>query len=127
MMDRRRDAVVVWERDKDGDRIEQIYDAPYYFYRDDPNGRYKTIFDTKVSKVESKAGREHYAKRKELNDKNIRLWESDISPEIRVLSNHYYGVPAPKLNITHLDIEVDYRTEVVDYDKMVRVRKKQAK
>jgi DNA polymerase elongation subunit (family B) len=105
--DRRRDAVIVWERDKDGDRIEQIYDAPYYFYYDDPRGKYKTIYDTPVSKIESKTGREHYTKRKDMVERNIRLWESDIAPEIRVLSNHYYGVPAPKLNVTFLDIEVD--------------------
>lgn len=110
--DHRRDAVIVWERDKDGTRIEQIYDAPYYFYYDDPKGKYQTIYDNRVSKMESKTGREHYQKRKDMEERNIRLWESDIQPEIRVLSNHYYSIPAPKLNVTFLDIEVNYDPDV---------------
>lgn len=125
MMDRKNDAVIVWERDKDGTRIEQVYDAPYYFYVDDPDGRYTTIYDTKVSKLVFKGGREFYGTRKNLHEEGeIRMWESDIPPTIRVLSNHYYGVPAPKINVTFLDIEVDYCPELVDYNEKVKIRRK---
>lgn len=112
ILDRKRDAVIVWERDKDGIRVEQIYDAPYYFYSDDPKGKYQTIYDTRVTKHTFETGREYYGKRKEYvqhgGRNETKLWESDISPEMRVLSNHYFGLAAPKLHVTHLDIEVDY-------------------
>lgn len=110
--DRRRDTVLVWERDADGVRVEQIYDAPYYFYVDDPKGKYQTIFDNRVTKLEFDNGREYYQARKTCEEEGARMWESDISPEIRVLSNHYYGIPAPKLNVTFIDIEVDYDPDV---------------
>lgn len=115
---RRTDTVIVWERDKDGDRVEQHYDAPYYFYVSDPEGKYKTIFDRKdepsrVSKLTFESGREYYTTRKAIQEEgDLKLWESDIPPEIRVLSNHYYGIPAPKLNVTFLDIEVDYDPDI---------------
>ena len=112
MMDRKRDVVVVWERDEDGVRIEQLYDAPYYFYVDDDKGKYQTIFGTRVRKVEYQTGREYYQARKDFDAKGVRMWESDISPELRILSNHYYGVPAPKLNVTLLDIEVDFDPDI---------------
>jgi DNA polymerase elongation subunit (family B) len=112
MLDRKRDAVIVWERDKDGMRVEQIYDAPYYFYTDDPKGKYQTIYDTRVTKHTFDSGREYYGKRKEYvqhgGRNDTKVWESDISPEMRVLSNHYFGVPAPKLHISFCDIENDY-------------------
>lgn len=103
--------VIVWERNEDGERIIQTYDAPYYFYYDDPNGKYKTIFDTPVSKLTFSTSREYQAAKREFAGSELKTWESDIQADIRVLSNHYYGVPAPKLNITLLDIEVDYDPE----------------
>jgi len=106
--DRRRDTVIVWERDEEGNRVELAYDAPYYFYTSDPNGKYKTIFDTRVTKHEFKKGRDFYTARKKFDEDKVQLWESDIGSDVRVLSNHYYNLPAPKLHITLLDIEVDY-------------------
>ena len=52
------DKVIVWERDSENQRIQQIYQAPYYFYVDDPEGEFKTIFDTPVSKLMFKNSRE---------------------------------------------------------------------
>lgn len=40
--------------------------------------------------------------------KDIKTYESDVSPEQKVLSANYYQVPAPKLNVTYIDIETDY-------------------
>lgn len=110
--DRDRDSVIVWERDEDGERISRFYDAPYYFYYSDDEGRYTTIYDTKVSKVVSKTGREHYSKRKAMREEGIELWESDIHPIMRTLANQYYNKPSPTLNVTFLDIEVDYDPDI---------------
>lgn len=103
--------VLVWERNG-VDREIVEYNSPYYFFIDDKNGKYTTIYDTKVSKVDCGDNRAlFYKKRKEYENDKIKIWESDISPELRILSNHYYNIPAPKLNITMLDIEVDYSLE----------------
>jgi DNA polymerase elongation subunit (family B) len=39
---------------------------------------------------------------------NVRLYESDIPPELKVLSANYYQAELPILNVTFYDIEVDY-------------------
>lgn len=104
--------VIVWERDESGTRVTKIYDAPYYFYYDDPNGKYLTIYDTPVSKMVFETAAEMYAARREFESRRVRLWESDIPAEMRLLSNEYYNKPAPKLNVTLLDIEIDYDPEM---------------
>ena len=106
------DTVRVWERDKFGERNTIDHNAPYYFYIDDPKGTNKTIFDTRVKKIDCGRDRKvFYTKRNQYRDKGVGIWESDIGPEIRVLSNQYYDIPAPKIHITFLDIEVDYSLE----------------
>lgn len=100
--------VLVWERTNTGERITQTYDAPYYFYIDDPNGNHVTMYNTKVSKVSFDNSKDAYQAKQSYIKQNVRLWESDIGPELRVLSNCYYNVDAPKLHITHLDIETAY-------------------
>ena len=104
--------VFVWERDENDERVIKEYNAPFYFYVDNPNGKYKTIYNTNVDKIDCGNNRHLFYKRKnEFKEQGIRVWESDIGPELRVLSNHYYEIPAPKLHITFLDIEVDYDQE----------------
>jgi DNA polymerase elongation subunit (family B) len=106
------DRVIVWERNDAGERIALEKPAPYYFYYDDPNGEYRTIYDTPVSKCISDTNREHRAAIANYQKKGIKLWESDIPVEIRVLSNCYYGVAAPDLHTTFFDIEVDYDPDI---------------
>lgn len=108
------DLVLVWERDEEGNRVEQIYDAPFYFYVDDPAGDYRTIYDTPVTKLVFKNSREYYNTRKNVQEMGLKMWESDIPADLRVISRHYYGQPSPKMNITFLDIENDYN-EVQGY------------
>ena len=102
------DDVVVWERDEHGKRVEQFYRAPYYFYVDDPEGDHTTIYGNKVSKLEFGDAKKFYKVRKELESDGVEMWESDVGADIRVISQQYYGKPAPKLHVTFLDIEVDY-------------------
>lgn len=105
------DKVIVWERTEEGEREVVMADSPLYFYYDDPDGIYTTIFDTKVSKVEFDSPSEFYSAKKQFAAQNVKTWESDIPAELRYLSNEYYGKPAPKLNVTLFDIEVDYDPE----------------
>lgn len=111
LANRQNNTVYVWERTPEGERVLRDYVAPYYCYYDDEDGKYKTIFDTPVSKLECKTSKDFTNAKEEIKSNNIKLWEADILPEHRVLSNHYYGVPAPQLHITFFDIEVDYDPE----------------
>jgi DNA polymerase elongation subunit (family B) len=105
--------VIVWERTEDGERVEQVYRAPYYFYvDDDETGDYETIFGTKVSKFEFTTSSEYKRAKAVCEERGHRAWESDIPPELRVLSNNYYNLPAPKLHKTFYDIEVNYDPEI---------------
>lgn len=106
-----RDEVHVWERHGDT-RLVRKYPAPYYFYVDDPAGKYKTIFDTPVKKLQFDTAAEFRQARQDAERTRfatgITAWESDIAPELRVLSNNYYNKPTNSLNTTFMDIEVDY-------------------
>ncbi|TFH08235.1 MAG: hypothetical protein E4H14_06830 [Candidatus Thorarchaeota archaeon] len=106
------DDVIVWERNELGERIEQIYRAPFYFYVDDEDGKYETIYGTRVDKYEAANWFDYRKTKKQCDEKGIRMWESDIPPEMRILSNHYYNIPAPKLHITFFDIEVNATKEL---------------
>lgn len=108
-----RDKVLVWERCPETDeRIEKWYDAPFYFYVDDPHGKYKTIFGTPVKKLTFKTRNDHREAAQKFERERfttgIVAWESDVRPEVRVLSNRYYNAKAPKLHVSFYDIEVDY-------------------
>jgi DNA polymerase elongation subunit (family B) len=104
--------VIVWERNEADERVEQIYRAPYYYYENDEDGSYETIYNTKVKKVQFSSSSAYKKAKKDLAEKGQHAWESDISPEMRVLSNHYYDLPAPKLHTTFYDIEVNYDPDI---------------
>lgn len=107
-----KNTVIVWERTEDDERVVRDYNAPYYFYYDDPDGEYTTIYDTPVSKASFTKSQDFNSAKKKFAAEGTRVWESDIPPDIRILSNKYYGVKAPKLHVTFLDIEVDYDPEI---------------
>lgn len=106
---RSKDEVYVWERVGNKRKLV-IYTAPYYFYYKSPKGTYTSIYGDKLARHDCANYSEFYALKKEQRDGDVQieLFESDIPPEIKVLSEHYYGKPAPPLHITFLDIEVDY-------------------
>lgn len=104
--------VIVWERNEAGERVTRDFPAPYYFYYDDKDGEYTTIYGTKVSKAEYDTGAAFHGAKKKFAAQSITTWESDIPPEMRLLSNRYYGQPAPKLHVTFFDIEVDYDPQI---------------
>jgi len=107
VFDQDQQKVIVWERDSEGTRRPYVYDAPYYMFVPDPNGEHITLFNDRVKKLVFADKSEHYAACK----KHKTRFESDFSPLDRILMNHYYGAPIPKLNYAFIDIEVDYDPE----------------
>lgn len=99
--------VIVWERDTNGDRDYRVFHAPYYFYVPSEHGEHFDIYGKKLDKLEFNSHREFYQAKEEFRNSNIKIYESDIGPEYKILSKHYYNKPSGKLNITFLDIEVD--------------------
>ena len=108
---RRGEDVIVWERDEAG-RSERVFPAPFNFYVEDPKGKESSIYGTALSKVEFRNSREFRETRDDLISSGYDLYESDIPPELKVLSTEYYNKPAPEIHITFLDIEVDYDKEI---------------
>ena len=105
LFDRDKDRIHVVER-VDGERVYKEYPSNYVFYYDDPRGKFRTIYDTPVSRFSTRNGKEFH---KELRvNSNKRLWESDINPIFRCLEEHYLGAQSPKLQTAFFDIEVDF-------------------
>jgi len=108
---RKNDEVLVWER-VNGDRVLRTFPAPYYFYVEDPNGEFTSMYGDKLSRFDFNTSAEFYDAKKKLQGARVTLWESDIAAELRILSEHYYNKPAPVLNVSFFDIEVDYNPEL---------------
>jgi len=108
LFDRDKDRIHVVER-VNGERVYKEYPANYTFYYDDQKGKYRTIYDTPVSKFTTRNGKEFH---KEIRvNSNKRLWESDINPIFRCLEDNYSGIESPKLHTCFFDIEVDFDPE----------------
>ena len=103
--DREKDVLHVVER-VDGKRIFKDVPGNYVFYYEDLRGKYRTIYNTPVSRFSTKNYREF---QKELKiQSNKTLYESDINPVFRHLETNYTDAPSPKLHVAFLDIEVDF-------------------
>jgi DNA polymerase elongation subunit (family B) len=105
LFDRDKDRIHVVER-VNGERVYKEYPANYVFYYDDPKGKFRTIYDTPVSRFSTRNGKEFH-KEQRING-NKRLWESDINPIFRCLEENYLGATSPKLQTAFFDIEVDF-------------------
>ena len=105
-----KDDVLVWERTEHGRELKR-FRAPYYFYTHDSNGSYTSMYGDKLRRHEFPSAHAFQQAREENESNGIEMFESDIPMELKVLSEHYYQVPAPKPNVTFLDAEVDYSKE----------------
>lgn len=102
-----RTEVLVFERSDLGRKTVR-YPAEYFFYVEDDNGKYKDIYGKPLKKLSFPDKDSFDQARKFYQSSGNKLWESDISPESRVLSQHYYGAPVGALNVLFFDIEIDY-------------------
>lgn len=111
-----KDQVWVWERTPLG-RVIEKYKAPLYCYVPDPDGKYTAILGEKVSRHDFRSMWDYHSYIKEMKAKAMigeqpSTYELLIAPELKVLSQHYYNVPAPDLTISFVDIEVDYDPKI---------------
>ena len=105
IIDRDTDRIHVVER-VNGKRLYNEYPASYVFYYDDPRGKHRTIYDTPVTRFATRSSKEF---RRELKmHEGKRLWESDINPVFRCLSEHYLNADAPKMQVAFVYIETDF-------------------
>ena len=109
---RNKDMVFVWERNEAGKRVLKKYPAPFDFYTEDPNGEYTSIFGQKLTLNEFDTFDDFNEAKDFCKKRDMLMYESDIGPELKVLSRHYNEAPIPKLHITFFDIEVDYQKEL---------------
>jgi len=106
-----KDEVLVWERTEKG-RETSTFPAPYNFYIHSPTGEYNNIYGDKLQQLTFRNSFLFNQKRDQLKRKGVDVFESDIPPELKVISEHYYGLPAPKLNVTFFDIEVAFNKQI---------------
>ena len=105
LFDRAHDRIHIVGR-REGKRYYQDYPANYIFYYEDPRGKFRSIFDTPVSRFSTRNNKEF---RKELRvQSHKKLYEADINPVFRCLEENYKGQDGPKLNTAFFDIEVDF-------------------
>lgn len=105
------DDVLVWERSEHG-RDLKTYQAPYHFYVKSEEGDYTSIYGDRLVRFDFDTSAEFQRARGECEASGIEMFESDIPPELKILSEHYYEIPAPKLHVSFIDIEVDYSKDV---------------
>lgn len=99
--------VKVWVRNKKG-RVQKRFETPYYFYIQHDKGTYSDIYGVPLKRLDYDNAKDFFDARKSFQDEGIKLFESDISPDLKVLSENFYGADIGNLNITFFDIEVDY-------------------
>lgn len=94
--------IIVWERNEKG-RHAIRYPNPYYFYVEDDNGEYMSMYNTPLKKLSFNSRDEFKLACAEFPKK----YESDFSVLDKTLMDNYYGLPSPILNYAFFDIEVD--------------------
>lgn len=109
---KKKDKVLVWEKNENNERILKRYNAPFYFYTLNPDGEHTSLYGDKLIRTDFDDENLFYESRKRARSAGVTLFESDISCELKILSEHYYNVPEPQINVTYYDIEVDYSTEI---------------
>jgi DNA polymerase elongation subunit (family B) len=107
LYDRAKDRIHIVERNN-GVREYREFPANYVFYYDDPRGKFRTIYDTPVSRFSTRVGKEFHKEMRINSGGNKKIWESDINPVFRCLEENYLGQKSPKLQTAFFDIEVDF-------------------
>lgn len=110
--ERSKDSVYVWERHPEKGRILKQYPAPMFFYVEDEDGDTYSIFDNLCSRVDFDDYSEFVHASRTLKKHNYKVFESDVNPVHKILSQQYYNTDTPNLHLTFYDIEVDYSKDI---------------
>lgn len=92
-----------------GERLYNVIPANYVLYYADKNGKDKTIYGSPVTKYSTNDHKQFFKEKKILGTRGI--FESDINPIFRCLSENYSKCDLPDLHICFLDIETDFNPE----------------
>ena len=106
---REEDRIYVVERDEKGQRQYKEYPANYVLYYPDSKGKQRSIYGNPVSRFSTRK-RSEFEKEKRIHS-GKKLFESDINPVFRCLSENYLGANLPKLHTCFFDIEVAFDPE----------------
>lgn len=110
----------VWEKTLEGIRVFRKIPESYYFYQPDRLGDHESITGVRLKKITCTGSNDF--------DQAVLAaplrFESDIDPLERTLQDNYSKLPAPKLSVGFIDIEVDYKENSFPDSHIVRARKK---
>jgi hypothetical protein len=123
LFDRGRDTISVVERNEAGERVFTQYPAHYVFYYPDKKGKFTSIFGDTLGRYSTTSGKAFNKEKKSFYGQT--LFESDIKPEFRCISDNYLDAPVPNLNVAFFDIETEGRPFAAPNQKMVKIRKRQ--
>lgn len=98
--------VLIWER-KNGVRSCLTRPAEWYFYVRHEHGTFHDMHGNKLRKLKFKNQFEFYSAKKEARMEGYKLYDSDVSCDLKYVSTNYYNKEVPTLNIGFYDIEID--------------------
>jgi DNA polymerase elongation subunit (family B) len=119
------DEVHVWECVNHKNTLKK-YPGIFEFYVEHASGEYTSIYGKTLKKFEFETYRDFTESRKHLLNRGIKLYESDISVDRKVLAKHYYDMRehAPDINLTLYDLEIDYCSiSYTDETLSIKIRK----
>lgn len=109
-LDRKLDKIRIAER-QNGKRYLKDATAKYVFYFKDDNGTHRSIFGHPLKRVTETSSMKFHVSLNDHIDQGHEIFESDVNPVFRYLSENYHNVEAPTLNIGFFDIEADFHAE----------------
>ena len=108
IVDRQQDKIFVVERNNN-ERVFKEYACDYSFYINDPAGKFRSIYNTPLTKIQCKTYKDFQKEIRINSDK--KLWESDLNPINNCLSKNYRHIPPPAMHVAFFDIETGFDEE----------------
>ena len=104
---RSKSTIHLWEY-VDGEKVHHKYPAPMYFYKEDKDGPFTSIYGEKLKKIECDTYGQYLEKIENLKNMGKKLYESDVPIDSKFIIDHYTGqdLQPPKFDIHFIDIEV---------------------
>lgn len=104
-------SVFVWERTPEGRELK-TFAAPWNMYVESNKGERESLHGQRATFFEFEDRMELKAAVNYARNRGKKTFESDLAPDLKILSQHYYNVEPPKLHVSYLDIEVDYDPDI---------------
>ena len=107
--------IKVYSRDKKGKRIIKTYDdfRPYFYY-EDPNGRYRSIFGNRLEKEELVEPKGVYKAREAKKKNGTKVFEADILYTMRFAIDRAENWEKVPLRILFMDIEAENSLDFIN-------------